>query len=427
MRRTIAVLVVATLFGYSALAQQFNWKKHQGETVTFLSSNHPWANAVLRHKGEFEALTGITLKFDTYQEQQMRQRLVTVMNAKSPEIDVFMSLPSREGEQFAKAGWYADLTPFVKNAAAKDYDFADFTPGLLTPLMQSGKLTGIPLNIEAPVIFYRKDVFKKCNVTLPARLTDLPAMAAKLKACNPSMVPWTTRGSKSALPYTYAGFLHNLGGEYLDKNRKPALCSKEAQEATDLYARLLKDYGPPGAINNNFYQNVSLYHEGKAVMAFDASNELHRVVEGGTWLKETGVALLPPAVRNQSVLIGWGLSVSAHSKRSEAAWYFVQWATSPAMQAKLALEDIAPPRAKVANDPAFMKWIDAEPVRREWMNAIQQAAKTGSGEVGVPITANVASRDVIGGMVNEVMLGQKTVPQACADANKALAALMAKE
>ena len=40
----------------------------------------------------------------------MRQRLVTVMNAKSSEIDVFMSLPSREGEQFAKAGWYADLT-----------------------------------------------------------------------------------------------------------------------------------------------------------------------------------------------------------------------------------------------------------------------------------------------------------------------------
>ncbi len=149
--------------------QQFDWKKHQGETVTFLSSNHPWANAVLKHKGEFEALTGITLKFDTYQEQQMRQRLVTVMNAKSSEIDVFMSLPSREGEQFAKAGWYADLTPFVKNAAAEDYGFADFAPGLLTPLMHNGKLTGIPLNIEAPVIFYRKDVFKKCDVTLPAR------------------------------------------------------------------------------------------------------------------------------------------------------------------------------------------------------------------------------------------------------------------
>jgi multiple sugar transport system substrate-binding protein len=29
------------------------------------------------------------------QEQQMRQRLLTVLNAKSSEIDVFMTLPSR--------------------------------------------------------------------------------------------------------------------------------------------------------------------------------------------------------------------------------------------------------------------------------------------------------------------------------------------
>jgi len=427
MRRTFAVLVVAILFAHGALAQQFNWKKHQGETITFLSSNHPWANAVLKHKAEFEALTGITVKFDTYQEQQMRQRLVTVMNAKSSEIDVFMSLPSREGEQFAKAGWYADLTSLVKNAVAKDYNFADFSPPLIAPLMHNGKLTGIPLNVEAPVIFYRKDVFKKCGVSMPATLDGLQAVAEKLKACNPAMVPWTTRGLKAALPYTYAGFLHNFGGDYLDKSRKPALCSKQAQAATTLYANLLKNYGPPGAINNNFYQNVSLYHEGKAVMAFDASNELHRINEGGAWLKETGVSLLPGGVRNQPVLIGWGLSVSAHSKRPETAWFFVQWATSPAMQATLALEDIAPPRAQIANDPAFKKWIDAEAVRREWMNSIQQAGKTGSGEVGVPITANVASRDIIGGMVNEVMLGQKTVPQACADANKALADLMARE
>jgi multiple sugar transport system substrate-binding protein len=35
----------------------------------------------------------------------MRQRLLTVLNAKSSEIDVFMTLPSREGEQFSAAGW----------------------------------------------------------------------------------------------------------------------------------------------------------------------------------------------------------------------------------------------------------------------------------------------------------------------------------
>ena len=61
----------------------------------------------------------MTLKVDGYQEQQMRQRLVTVMNAHSDEVDVFMTLPSREGEQFAAAGWYADLSADVEERGGK--------------------------------------------------------------------------------------------------------------------------------------------------------------------------------------------------------------------------------------------------------------------------------------------------------------------
>src|SRR6218665_2058582 len=99
-------------------AQDFNWKKHQGKTLTFLANNNPAAHALPQHQGGFEQQTGMTLKVDAYQEQQMRQRLVTVMKARSGEVDVFMSLPSREGLQFAKAGWFADLKEFFKNECA---------------------------------------------------------------------------------------------------------------------------------------------------------------------------------------------------------------------------------------------------------------------------------------------------------------------
>ena len=88
-------------------------------------------------------------------------------------------------------------------------------------------------------------------------------MAAKLKACEPVDGAADDTRLEGRLPYTYSGFLHNLGGDYLGKDRKPALCSKEAQAATTLYAKMLKDYGPPGAINNNFYQNTSLYRRGQ--------------------------------------------------------------------------------------------------------------------------------------------------------------------
>ena len=430
--RTLARAAVATaalaLIHQAASAQAaFDWKKYQGKTVTFLANNNPVANAIIKYKADFEKQTGITLKVDGYQEQQMRQRLVTVMNSHSDEVDLFMSLPSREGLQFAKAGWYADLSGLVKTTSAPDYDFADMSTGMVKDASYEGKLMGVPLNIEGPVVYYRKDLFQKCGVTFPKTLEEMDGVAAKLKACDPAVTPFVSRGLKPALAFTYSVFLHNMGGQYL-KAGKSQLCSKEGQASLDLYAKMLKDYGPPGVVNYNFYQISGLYKEGRAAMAFESSNELRNVMDGGARLKDTGVALLPagPGGSHPSV-IGWTMSISNYSKNKEAAWYFVQWATSKAMQEKLALEGIAAPRAAVAAGPEFKKWMDEQPVRKEWVAAVTELGKTGTSEVGYPIVANPASREFIGQAVDELLLGQKPVAQACADADKQLDALVAKD
>jgi multiple sugar transport system substrate-binding protein len=423
----VAAALLLVFLAPAASAQDFNWKKHQGKTVTFLANNNPVANAILKYKADFEKDTGIVLKVDSYQEQQMRQRLVTVMNSRSDEVDVFMSLPSREGLQFAKAGWYADLNELVKTASAKDYDASDLSAGMLKDASYNNQLLGIPLNIEGPVVYYRKDLFQKCGVTFPKTLPELEGVAAKLKACEPTVTPFVSRGLKPALPFTYSVFLHNMGGSYL-KGGKSQLCSKEGQASLDLYAKLLKDYGPPGVVNYSFYQISGLYKEGKAAMAFESSNELRSVMDGGARLKDTSIAVLPPGPGgSHPTVIGWTMSVSAYSKNKEAAWYFVQWATTKAMQEKLALEGIAPPRASVANAPEYRKWTEEQPVRKEWVAAVNELGKTGTSEVGYPIVANPASREFVGQAVIEVLLGQKRVAQACADAEKQLDAMIAKE
>ena len=421
-----AVALAVVHIGASAQAA-FDWKKHQGKTVTFLANNNPVANAIIKYKADFEKLTGMTLKVDTYQEQQMRQRLVTVMNSRSDEIDLFMSLPSREGMQFAKAGWYADLTDLVKTASAKDYDFADLSAGMVKDASFENKLMGIPLNIEGPVVYYRKDLFQKCGVSFPKTLAELETVSAKLKTCEPGVTPFVSRGLKPALPFTYSVFLHNMGRQYT-KGGKSQLCSKEGQASLDLYAKMLKDYGPPGVVNYSFYQISGLFKEGKAAMAFESSNELRTVMDGGARLKDTGVAVLPAGTGgSHPTVIGWTMSVSNYSKNKEAAWYFVQWATGKVMQEKLALDGIAPPRASVANDADYKKWADEQPMRKEWVAAVNELGKTGTSEVGYPIVANPASREFVGQAVNELLLGQKTTAQACSDADKQLDALISKE
>jgi multiple sugar transport system substrate-binding protein len=251
--------------------------------------------------------------------------------------------------------------------------------------------------------------------------------SAKLKACDPAVAPFVSRGLKPALPFTYSVFLHNMGGQYM-KGGKSQLCSKEGQASLDLYAKLLKNNGPPGVVNYSFYQISGLYKEGRAAMAFESSNELHSVMDGGARLKDTGVAVLPPGPGgSHPTVIGWTLSISNYSKNKEAAWYFVQWATSKAMQEKLALEGIAPPRSAVSAGADFKKWTQEQPVRKEWVAAVTELGKTGTSEVGYPIVANPASREFVGQAVDELLLGQKPVAQACADADKQLDALISKD
>src|SRR6266436_83943 len=419
--------LAATMAVSAASAAEFDWKKFQGKTVTFLANNNPVSQALLAHKADFEKLTGITLKVDGYQEQQMRQRLVTVMNAHSDEVDVFMTLPSREGEQFAAAGWYADLSAMAKGDVAKEYDPAGLSQALLKAATFSGKLTSMPMNIEGPILYYRTDIFKKCGVEKPATIKDLEVAAQKIKACDNTITPFVSRGLKPAVAYTFSNMLHNIGGSYM-ANGKSNLCSPKGKETLDTYSRLLRDFGPPGVVNYSFQQISALYRTGRAAMSFESSNELRTVMEGGERLKDTALLPFPAGDAGQvPTAIGWGMAVSAYSKQPDAAWYFVQWATSPEIQKRMAVQGIAPPRPAVANDPEYRKWIDEEPVRKQWQAALDVLATKGSSEVGYPIVANPESREFIGQAVQDLILKEKTVDQACADADKALDALIAQK
>src|ERR1700761_4231868 len=111
MKRLLLAVVCVANIVTSATAQQapatgsssFDWKRYNGDTINFLSSNHPWPNALAEYIPEFTKLTGITVKLDTYNENQMRQRLTTLMQTRSASVDLFMTTPTREGRLFTKA------------------------------------------------------------------------------------------------------------------------------------------------------------------------------------------------------------------------------------------------------------------------------------------------------------------------------------
>lgn len=416
--------IVAALTPLGAHAAGFNWQKYKGQTVDVLADNNPVGHAIEANAKAFEKLTGIHVRVDMLAESQMRQRLVTVEDAHSAQTDVFMTLPSREGQEFANAGWYANLKPMTKDAAP-DYDFAGLSPALVKASTINGILTSIPINIEGPVLYYRRDIFKKCHVTMPDSLKDLPATAKKLRACESNITPFASRGLRDALAYTYSVFFHNMGGHYIE-NGKSGLCTPAGLSALKLYGSLLKQYGPPGVVNYTFYQLSALYRDGRAAMSFESSNELSNVMQGGARLKDTGITVLPPGPGgSHPTVINWGLAISPYSKHKGPAWYLIQYLTSPAVQAKDEVAGLAAPRADIARQPAVQKWLNAVPVRKEWQHALGVLANTGTSNVGYPIAQNPLSRQYFGEAVDKVLLGAATPEAACAVADKKLNALIA--
>ncbi|MDE2007333.1 MAG: extracellular solute-binding protein [Rhodospirillales bacterium] len=435
MRRLLgllaAALIVATAIAGAGTARAggFNWQRYKGHTIHFLNENNPWANELRPFLPEFTKLTGIKVEVLTFEEQQMRQRLVTILQSHDAGVDEFMSLSSLEGPLFDKAGWYADLGPVMRapGGTAPGYDLKDFSAPLLKAVTFGGKLESIPVNIEGPVIYYRKDIFARCHVAVPKTLAEVTAAAAAIHKCDPAITPWVTRGLAPALPYTFSNTLHNFGTDYFSAPRKPALCTPKAEAAIAWYASMLHDYGPPGAVNYSFVQIADLYGAGRAAMAFESSNELGPIMKFPGRAKDTGLILLPPGPggAQKPTVIGWGLAMSAFSAAKPETWYFMQWATSKAMQTTLALHGIAPPRGSVAASAAYHAWLAKEPVRQVWAALIDRMAANGTSEVGPPVRRQAQARQIVGEAIDKVMLGQATAKQAACAADRELTTMLA--
>jgi len=424
-----ATTTSALLFVAPAGAQTFDWKHFNGETLNVLLNNHPWSNAIRDLAPEFTAKTGIKLRIELLNEDPQRARLGTLLQAKSSDIDIFNSLQIREGAVYAKAGWYADLTPYVKNPAltASDFNLEDFGEGLRKTATFNGKLVALPINVEGPLFYWRSDLFAKCKVEVPAFLEDIPAAAAKLKACDANQGVWASRGVRNAIPYAMASFVFNSGGDFKSADKKqPGLCQPKTIAGMTMYADLLKNYGPVGATNQSFPQVVELLGQGKIAMTHESSNEFSNIMkypgrEGDLQLKvlpkgrETGIS--------RPVAFGFGLSISEFSKKKDAAWYFVQWATSAEVETKLVSKGVAPPRASVFSGPTMKAWAAEKPVRQQWADALREISRTGTGDYASPTDRVPETREIIGRAVQEVVLGEKTAKDAACAADVELAKL----
>jgi multiple sugar transport system substrate-binding protein len=325
--------------------------------------------------------------------------------------------------QYQKAGWLEDLDAMYKKAGKKvDADFIASAMDLCRyPNGAKGKLYGLPFVGNVSLFAYRADLFAKYGLAEPKTWTDVLAAAKKISAGEGDAVTGVVfRGVKgNPIVTAYLPMFWAFGGEILDKNGKPTLASPEGVKAIDYFLELAK-YAPKGTPMNNTAQVRDTLLAGGAGIAPEVWPAWLGAMEDPNKSKVAGkvrVTKHPAEVAKSASMIGiWHISIPAASKQKQAAFDFLQFVTSKEIQKKMAMDVGLPPsRASIYDDADILKL-------RPWYPAIREALASGKARPRTLYWAEI--ENILGGYLQQALIGEKTGAEALKEANLKIAEAM---
>lgn len=389
---------MAILLALTGVAGAFDWRAYEGTQIHVSLAQQPWSDFIRGEIAEFEALTGIRVNLRILPEDQHRQQRAVTFASRQGGIDVFASQKHNEGVRYMLSGWYEPLEPFLQNSAltSPDLDFDDFAAQTISDATVEGALVGLPLYSEVQIMYYNKALLQRAGVGVPQTLEELAAVAAAVHDPASGIYGICNRGQGAAATTIYSGFLHSMGGRWADSNRDPLLNAPEAVKALEFYGQLLQDAGPPGSVNNHWFQCHSLMASGKAGIWMDSNIFAAGLLDPNEAeaAEDIGFAVFPAGSSGRKPAGGgWFLAISPMSRNKEAAWLFIQWALSKENVLKAQLAGIPTARISAWESPQF-RAVDPSPELTEATLATLQLEGTPSW--GPPWVAVGEVRDALG-------------------------------
>src|SRR3954467_10553583 len=248
------------------------WKKFAGTTLEVNLIKGPRGELLQRHAAEFTELTGIKVSSELVPEQQQRQKAVIELTSGRPSFDVVHVSYHVQKRQFDKAGWLADLTPFMKdpNLTAPDLVESDFSAaGLQYAKTEKGEMRSLPWSVDYFILYWNKELFQKKGVAFPQTLDEMAQAADTLTDAKAGTFGFVGRGLRNANMALWPSFFFNYGGEFLDAKGNLLTDGPEAIEATKFYQRLLTKDAPPGVAGSSWMESMAAFTQGRAAMWID--------------------------------------------------------------------------------------------------------------------------------------------------------------
>nr|WP_279389133.1 sugar ABC transporter substrate-binding protein [Reinekea marinisedimentorum] len=301
------------------------------ETLTIGTVSNGDMLRMQKLSGAFEAAyPDITLEWQVLDENTLRQNITRDIAAGGGEYDV-ITIGMYEAPIWGGNDW---LVPM--EGLPGDYDVDDIFDSVKGGLSANGKLYALPFYAESSMTMYRKDLFEKVGMPMPANPTwqFMYEAASKIHdpanevygACLRGKAGW---GENVAFITTMA---NSFGAQWFDMNWEPQFDSPEWDNALSFYLDLMSNYGPPQAYNNGFSENLALMNAGKCGFWVDATVAGSFVTDPGQSSVADHMAFAPAPYattqKGSGWLWAWALAVPVSSDSVDAAKTFITWATS---------------------------------------------------------------------------------------------------
>lgn len=264
---------------------------------------------------------------------QYLNQLQTEFQARASDIDIIAGdviWPA----QLAANGWIVDLSERFTEDMRED-----FLSGPIQANTYEGKVYGVPWQVGAGMLYYRKDLLEQSGFSEPPKTWDeLKEQARKAQRDAGTEFGYVFQGADyeggvvNGLEYVWTH-----GGDVLDQEdpERVVVDSPESIEALRTERSMIEDGAAPQAITSYKEQeSQAAFLRGDAVFLRFWPNAyalLSDESQSSIRPEQVDIAPLPVASEGDqsfSALGGWGLLINAASQNQDAAWEFVKFMTA---------------------------------------------------------------------------------------------------
>jgi sorbitol/mannitol transport system substrate-binding protein len=304
------------------------------QTITALMVGNPQMEDIQKLTADnFTKQTGIKVKFTILPENELRDKVTQDVANQGGQYDV-ATVGAYEVPIWAKNGWLQQLSD--KANADPSYDTGDLLKPMVAALTgDDGKMYGAPFYGESSFLMYNKDLFAAKGLTMPEHPTwdQVAGFAAKLNDKSKGVAGICLRGlpgwGELFAPLTTV--VNTFGGTWFEKDWTPKVNAPEFKQATQFYVDLVKKYGESGAPQSGFTECLNTFGQGKAAMWYDATSAAGTLEDpnASKVAGHVGYVYAPVEKTDYSGwLWTWSWVMPKTTKKAEAAWKFISWATS---------------------------------------------------------------------------------------------------